>query len=549
MNFKSIIVVLGSATFMGGCGDESLTDSDSASAMRALGSERENFVVAATGLGNQPGVLEVTVPVSTAADIVSAHFRWVGRGSSPTGDPTILINGHQRPGTLLASYEVGGDFPWVFFYEYEARALMRRGLNRFFASGFDLPGSSRPDGIAIVVVYLDADSPWTAIHTVDPREFVSAGPGDVWEFPIGTSADARQGHLVLLAGDCTPTSADRVWWSAGPGPAPGGLVGTAPNVLTDRLVAAQGSWVDVLTEDVTIPAGASHFAYQLDSPADGTGDSIVHFLGVLGIDGQTTTCIASLSGRVWQDDDRDGVEGSGEPGLEGLTVNLHDDPGIVVATTITDETGAFSFDWLCAGDYFVEIDKATLPAGLEPTTCGGGDCSPWPVSLPADDSVLSGLAFGFAEPPVSTTGCFFGPGFWKHEFDVLTGAHGGRQHIDATTLEALLVHVEAAAARDWTGGDDSLDPLDVAATLHRRGSSTCDKLDKHYVACLLNYAFNGARFGMPVDTDGDGEADTAFGDVLDTVSSLVANGGDAGCREAQRLVSAVNAMPSQECPF
>jgi hypothetical protein len=549
MKVKSALVVFFVASLLGACGEQALVNPDSSPSSRAVGTVRENIVVAGAGLGSQPAVLEVTVPVTTPLDVVSARFRWVGRGSNPNGDSRILINGHQRPATLLASYEVGGDAPWVYFYEYDAMGMIRAGFNRFYVSGFDPVAPSRADGIGIAVIYRDADSPWTSIVTVDPREFVSAGRGAVWELPIGASRDPRHGHFLLFAGDCTASGTDNVWWSAGSAPGATDLVGSAPNVITNRLGSAQGTWMDVLSEDVTIPAFASHFAYQLESPADGTGDAILHFFGALCTDGETTTCAGSISGRVWQDVDGDGVQDDDESGLGNVAVNLRNDLDLLVTTASTDETGAFSFALLCAGNYIVEVDESGLPPEMEPTTCGLGACSPQSVSLSADDSSIDGLAFGWAEPLAPATGCFRGVGFWKHELSVAALVHPGCQRIDPETLRELLVVVDRTTALDWTGGDGSLDLQDAVTILRGKGPSPRVMAEKHYLACLLNYALSGEDTRIPVDTDEDGVPDMSFGELIELAEGLLASGSNADCREVKRMAASVNAMPSEDCPF
>jgi hypothetical protein len=516
--------------------------------LQMTGSERENLVVAAVGLGTQPGLLEFTVPVATSTDILSARLRWVGRGASPTGDATILVNGHQRAGTLLAALNVGGSLPWVFFYEYDATTVARPGSNRWFVSGFNLGGGSRADGIGVLVKYRDASSPWTSILTVDPREFVSAGRGAVWEFPTGTSRDPRNARFVMLAGDCTSSSSDRVWWSSAAGPAPSELAGVAPNVLENRLASSAGSWMDLVTEDLVIPARASHFAYQIESPNDGAGDNIVHFFGALLSDGEGSFCTGSVAGRVWQDEDADGVEDVTEPGLGGVSVELRDAIG-PVETASTDETGAFSFPALCAGDYVVTVDEATVPAGLRPTTCESGDCSPLTVALATDESAVSGIAFGWAEPHTPpSAGCFFGLGFWKHEYGVMTGAKNGRQHLELEVLAGLLRHVDEATALDWSRGDGSLDPSDAFAVLVENGATPCENAARHYFVALLNFAYNGAP-SLTVDTNADGARDMTFGEAIETIEALFAQGGDDACREAKRIATSINATPSGECNF
>ncbi len=432
-------------------------------------------------------------------------------------------------------------------YEYDASSLLRHGNNTLFVSGFDLGEPMRLDGLTAIVTYYDPDSPWTAIHFVDPQEFVHDGAGSVWEFPAGYSHEARQGRFVIAAGDCEAGSTDRIWWSAGPGPAAASLVGSAPNVLEDRLTAAAGAWMDVIIEDVTIPSDAAHFAYQLESPADGSGDRIVHILGALCIDGEPTTCVASVSGRVWHDEDGNGIEDSHEPGLAWITVELQGGAA-GPAVTSTDGDGAFSFVGLCAGEYLVLVHESTLPAGWEPTTCAGGDCSPELVNLAADNAVVADLAFGWAPsaPPPEDV-CFRGPGFWKHQYACLVGAGRGRLRLDPDDLVALLASVESETVIDWTMGDGSLDPEDALFVLGKQFGARCAQAHRHWFTALLNWAYNGAHPDLPVDTDGDGEVDSTMGAVIAVVEPLLASGEGAACREAKQLAAAVNETPSENC--
>ena len=554
MNGRTWIVALGSAAFVGGCGD-GLMGTDPQQALRAGAVIGENVVVSGAGLGTQPATLEITIPVSVPADILSARMRWVGRSLTATGDPNLLVNGHQRTATLLASYEVGGDFPWVFFYEIDAAPLLRPGANRLFVGGFDLPGTSREDGVGLIVRYRDPASPWSAITTLDPHEFVTSGAGAVWEYPIGASTEPRNARLVLFTGDATATAPDRLWLDIGPGPTPTDLVGSASSVMNDVLVSALGNRMDLLTQDLVIPARASHFAYQFESPAD-VGDSIVHFLSALCTDGDASFCTGEIGGRVWQDADRDGMDG-GEPGFEGVNVMLRDGTDAVVATASTDADGAFLFDILCAGDYIVEVDESTLPEGLEQTSCTEGDCSPFAVSLAGDVEVVSDLAFGYAEPvpPAPTEGCFHRLGFWQSAFH---RHHRDRCHhdprIDDETLLSLLPIVQATTSVDWTRGDGHLDFQDVSYGLrgygpwHGHNRRTCAAAKRQYLACLLNYAYNGAPTDLPVDTDRDGVTDMTWGQMISDAESLLSEGDKGACLAVLRMSFSVNAMESHGCP-
>ncbi|MBA4608453.1 carboxypeptidase regulatory-like domain-containing protein [Aeromicrobium sp. Marseille-Q0843] len=63
----------------------------------------------------------------------------------------------------------------------------------------------------------------------------------------------------------------------------------------------------------------------------------------------------AIGDRVWIDTDKDGIQGSGEKSLPGVTVELLDEDGAVLATTTTDRDGRYAFDELAAGTYRVRF--------------------------------------------------------------------------------------------------------------------------------------------------------------------------------------------------
>ncbi|MCI5146299.1 MAG: hypothetical protein D3923_12405, partial [Candidatus Electrothrix sp. AR3] len=99
---------------------------------------------------------------------------------------------------------------------------------------------------------------------------------------------------------------------------------------------------------------------------------------------------ATIGDRIWLDLDRNGanedIQNLGDPGLSGITVELYrdidkdgifepgGDDGAPILTTVTDGTGNYSFEGIPPGDYWVDVDETTLPAGLIPVTADqGGD--------------------------------------------------------------------------------------------------------------------------------------------------------------------------------
>jgi fimbrial isopeptide formation D2 family protein/uncharacterized repeat protein (TIGR01451 family) len=86
---------------------------------------------------------------------------------------------------------------------------------------------------------------------------------------------------------------------------------------------------------------------------------------------------ASLSGRVYRDDDNDGIPDTGEPGIGGVTITLTgtDDLGnSVLLTTTTSITGFYTFDTLRPGTYTVsETQPIAYNDGIDRSGTAGGD--------------------------------------------------------------------------------------------------------------------------------------------------------------------------------
>jgi hypothetical protein len=83
---------------------------------------------------------------------------------------------------------------------------------------------------------------------------------------------------------------------------------------------------------------------------------------------------------VWYDNNNNGQQDDGEPGVPGVTVTIYDattDQPVLVDgqpyTDVTDAEGYYLFEDLPPGDYYVVFDLTTLPDGYVPTTPNQGD--------------------------------------------------------------------------------------------------------------------------------------------------------------------------------
>jgi beta-glucanase (GH16 family) len=111
----------------------------------------------------------------------------------------------------------------------------------------------------------------------------------------------------------------------------------------------------------------------------------------------------SISGRIWEDANGNGIPDGGEPGWNGVGVDLLDPAGAILQTTTTAGDGDYQFVALPWGEYTVSVQTATLPAGALPTTDPDGVGTPHVASALLGCSVTSsGQDFGYSSAPNPT---------------------------------------------------------------------------------------------------------------------------------------------------
>ena len=136
-----------------------------------------------------------------------------------------------------------------------------------------------------------------------------------------------------------------------------------------------------------------------DSDVDpATGQTVVTSLGVGETDRTWDLGIylaeppATIGDRVWYDTDQDGIQDVGESGVAGVTVQLLNASGAVVATTATNKNGSYLFENLPPGNYAVQF---VPPAGytISPQNAG---------NTPALDSDVDPATGRTAATPLQT---------------------------------------------------------------------------------------------------------------------------------------------------
>ena len=139
----------------------------------------------------------------------------------------------------------------------------------------------------------------------------------------------------------------------------------------------------------------------------------------------------SIAGRVYRDSDKSGSYTDGEETFSGVTVDLLDKDGHVVATVTTDADGNYSFEKLPAGTYRVKVHTDGDLAGLDQTEDPDGiaDSISGEITVGFDNQVVTGVNFGYVAPDAPATpapgiGQRVARGLARTGFDGMVGAAG-----------------------------------------------------------------------------------------------------------------------------
>jgi len=113
----------------------------------------------------------------------------------------------------------------------------------------------------------------------------------------------------------------------------------------------------------------------------------------------------SIAGRVYRDADKSGSYTDGEETFEGVTIDLIDASGTVVATATTTADGTYSFEKLPAGTYRVKVHADGALAGLDQTEDPDGiaDSMSGEITIGFDNPTVTGVNFGYVAPDAPAT--------------------------------------------------------------------------------------------------------------------------------------------------
>lgn len=274
------------------------------------------------------------------------------------GDPVVIDVPYQVP------CDAGGH---TLDNDAFVEATFSDGTTLFTGNGHDVP-IPRPDTIdcspAIdLEKFVNGEDADTAAEAV----LVNLGDPLTFDYVVTNTGDAVLRNIEVVDDNETPddTSDDFV-------------VGTISNLapgqsqtFTRQALAEAGLHTDVGQACGTSSATSGSQFLCDDDPAN------------------YKTRLGSLGDFVWNDLNQNGIQDADEPGIPGVTVQLKDCSGNVLATTTTDANGLYLFDNLPAGCYIVAVvppdgftfspanqgDDDTVDSDVDPNTGMTGEIS------------------------------------------------------------------------------------------------------------------------------------------------------------------------------
>ena len=267
----------------------------------------------------------------------------------------------------------------------------------------------------------------------------------------------------------------------------------------------------------------------------------------------------SIGDRVWFDQDGDGLQDVGEPGLGDVRVELYDGTSSLIDALTTDHNGNYHFATLAPGTYEVRVVEGTLPGGSADLILTDGSTNPRAgVNLTSGEQLLN-IDFGYRPAPGTSAA---GDYVWSdadndgiHDAGEVGIAGVSVALLDATSGATLATETTASDGRYWfTGladGEYRVRVTDTAAVLagfsvtqgpHSPGASVSApfQLEAPQVRGDLDFGYYNANLSnisdrVWLDMDGDGIFDPEEAGVGEVSASLLNSSGELVATTTTRL--------------
>ncbi len=306
----------------------------------------------------------------------AAFLYWSGFDGNPGGDDIIqFARDSESPVTLVADAESGPDLWWIqldtyhYVYRKDITSLVRQGTHTYHFSDFFIRYHY---GFGIIVVYEDLGLPVNHVIIKDGLDAAywdydpPRGPNtEVTSISIIPHGADRSMHYVMMVGGIIDNSRlNSIWTLTGSGTVPSNLVDLPVADETGPMPSPLGiappdhrEW-DVYQENVDVPGGSDYAAFQIESVSDVPGylGASFNWVALGSVIEAGSTQYASIGDFVWNDENKNGLQDSGEEGIKDVTVRLLDASDLsVVDTEMTDGNGYYVFADVIPGDYILEF--------------------------------------------------------------------------------------------------------------------------------------------------------------------------------------------------
>ena len=446
----------------------------------------------------------------------------------------------------------------------ESRKLVRGALDteytRYPDFGFTVPGGADDYQLSVTnvgsvavtnIVLLDILPSVGDVGVLDPQPRLSEWTPQLTG-PINVTVNGAEvpGTVVEYSTAANPCRPD--WIAAVGCTAPGWSVSLPSPITSTRafqvtfpatysLAAGASMTINIpMIAPLTMRPGSiswNSFAYRATPTSTGLGELKSEPIKV----GVSAIPPYSIGDYVWVDENSDGYQDAGEPGIPNVQVFFFSTNGTLIASNRTDATGHYLFSGLLQEAGYVRVDETTIPTGMTqtpPSTLTNSNFGNQDQTTGANDygyfvRVLTGIPnltadFGYNYNPASDvlnpTGSpagSIGDRVW------LDFNGNGRQDPDELGVRGATVQI-------FTAGNDGLfgtgdDVAGATRTTDANGNYIFDGLTPGaYVVRVVsdvgaNYPILGASYSQTGDPDAFGTIST--GDNA-TTTPLVLSPGD-----------------------
>jgi Peptidase family C25/SdrD B-like domain/GEVED domain len=221
----------------------------------------------------------------------------------------------------------------------------------------------------------------------------------------------------------------------------------------------------------------------------------------------------AIGNRVWHDVDNDGVQDAGEPGIEGITINVTNGTGTGCpsgCTAVTNAAGFWIVTGLTNGTYTVNVDDldADFPRDFTPTT---GTTDPRVIAVASAD--LNNVDFGyrFTGAGSSPTGTISGRVFLDGDGDLAFDVGEAR----SATIVNLLDANGNIVATTTTAGDGTYTFSGIFVGTY--AVQSVDRLGTKYSTLFLQAAQTFANLNVIYQSTNETVADSESSVSIDGV--------------------------------